>query len=253
MIIPEAPFFNPTDAENGRLDLMRIIRSGSPPTIIEIGEIKPDNDQGRKAGKADLEFYRRQVQAMFPGPLFNVMYMTLDPPLASVPFTDAPGTQCPVQELRVRGPKLGGQPGLYFYSCTPPRSQINRSCCGSAVPVPVTSEADEKSKEKAKDQAANPAPALQPSMARQIADFVRSLINTASDVEKAVEQFLRSHPEIVDYLHLAVLSIFLANILEDILTLGAGLADEPIVISICMTMLRMARAMRAATLVPVMP
>lgn len=254
-VIPEAPFYNPQDQENNRLDLMRIIQSSTPPTIIEIGEIKPDNDQGRKDGKRDLEFYKRAVQTLYPGPFFEVHFMELPAPQVSVPFTDAPQTQCPVQQISIRGTKLGGQPGLYLYGCTPPRSQINQTCCGTTIPVPVTSEADEKEKEKSKPSL-SPAPTgqsvpvSQPSMSKQIVDLIKRIVQTGADVEQTVGEFLKSHPEIVDYIYFSVATIFIANILEDIFTLGAGLADEPIVISICLTMIRIARAMRAAALVP---
>lgn len=128
-IIPEAPFVNPSDKENSRLDLLRIIQSPSPPTLVEIGEIKPDNNDGHKDGKRDLEFYRREVQARYPSPLYEVDFMDLPAPTQSEKFNDAPETTCPDQRISVRGTKLGGQRGLYLYSCIPSHSQIDKSCC----------------------------------------------------------------------------------------------------------------------------
>jgi hypothetical protein len=252
-IMPETPFVNPADMENGRLDLMRIVKSSTPPTIIEIGEIKPDNDKGRMDGKRDLEFYKNAVQAIFPGPLFEVAFMDLPAPAVSVPFTDAPpASQCPFQEFSVRNTKLGGQPGLYLYSCTPLGSQINKSCCGTSIPitVPKTSDADDKAKNEKPIQTPTNRPVLQPSVAksfeRQILDFIHDVIVSGKDVEQAVRQFLNDHREIVENIELIVAAIAAGAILADILSAGAATAKDPVVAAILMAMVRIARVMRLA-------
>jgi hypothetical protein len=119
--------------ENGRLDLIRINRS-SVPTLVEIGEIKPDNDQGREDGKRDLGFYRTEVQKLLKGPSFAVEFLDVAAPPAQLSIVEKPS--CRAQILTVRNTKLGGQAGLYLYSCNPPASQIDKSCCQSKAKDP---------------------------------------------------------------------------------------------------------------------
>lgn len=136
-VVAEAGFsipINEADEENSRLDLLRIDRSRTP-TVIEIGEIKPDNRKGRRHGKRDLQYYREQLQAVFKGPAFAVEFMDLAPPPGPAVMVESPS--CPAQGLTLRGPKIGGAEGLYLYSCNPARSQVDKKCCGQTVPVPV--------------------------------------------------------------------------------------------------------------------
>jgi len=124
-IIPEASYPNPNDKENGRLDLLRVDRTHTP-ALVEIGEIKPDNDRGVRAGKSDLDFYKRQLAQHFRGPEFAIQFLDIAPP-GPVSVTLAP--PCPAQTLSVRAARIGGPPGLYLFKCEPPARQIGAGCC----------------------------------------------------------------------------------------------------------------------------
>ncbi len=122
------------DTENGRLDLIRITKSPTPPfeTFVEIGEIKPYNASGVKGGHKQLAKYKRQVQAAM-GLLgvnsTNAEVSFLDAPAPPLPMPlPEPLSRCP-QEINVEGPFEG----LYLYSCAPPCSSCNQqTCCGPA-------------------------------------------------------------------------------------------------------------------------
>jgi hypothetical protein len=109
-IISEAPIYNPHD-DNGRLDLFRIDRF-SIPKIIEYGEIKPDNDNGVKQGRADLAWYGEQLSRIFRPPEWLVSRLDVAAPQGAVLFKDNTFPGCPVQVLSVRSTRpIGHEPG----------------------------------------------------------------------------------------------------------------------------------------------
>ncbi|HET8631526.1 MAG TPA: DUF4157 domain-containing protein [Thermomicrobiales bacterium] len=250
-VTTETGIYSPTDDDNGRLDLLRITWSPTPPflTSIEIGEIKPNNPKGIRDGARDLADYKAMVGAFSPGPHVSVDFLRLPPPALPLAFQDTTAPACPEQALMI-----GGTMGLYLYSCTPPRSEIPKDCCRARPPVPVPKPATEEERQK-ETQRQTPAPApgggLVPAPAgrsplEEITRFIRQLIETGEDVEAAARRFLSAHPELVNYLIGAAVTAIVATIVEDIATAGAGLADDPVIIAICYRIISVARAIRAA-------
>lgn len=131
-IVAEAPVNNPND-DNGRLDLFRVNRFGRPPRIVEYGEIKPDNADGLKQGRKDLEWYGEQLSRIFEPPDWLVSRLDVAAPPGVMLFKDNMRLACPWQELSVRGTKIGAhEPGLYLYKCDPPGRPARTStapCC----------------------------------------------------------------------------------------------------------------------------
>jgi hypothetical protein len=66
------------------------------------------------------------------------------------------------------------------------------------------------------------------------------LIATGEAAASAIPAFLESHPEVRNWLLAAGIGIIVATILEDIATLGAGLADDPATLSIALALIRAA-------------
>lgn len=128
----ERHLFNNDTSGDGRLDLVRVTRSSSPPyeTFVEIGEIKPNNFKGIKDGYKQLAEYRKIIQGSqsidsVSSANFEVSFLDDPAPQASMLFQD-PLSKCPPQELIV---ETQGD-GLYLYSCLPPKSEYSKEeCC----------------------------------------------------------------------------------------------------------------------------
>lgn len=258
----ETTIYYAGDEENGRLDLVRVIKSPVPPykTEIEIGEIKPNNFKGMKSGYKDLDYYKSRMEELqvllgASPELIGVTVMKVPAPKPPLAFRD-PTSKCPSdQAFFIDGPFSG----VYGYSCSPPRSSFpKKSCCDEGEkdpvkkPIPLPSREKKKQKEFAPNEfpILQPTPGLQPVLMQEILEFVHSVVETGGDVKAAVWDFLTKHPEIVDVIYAAAAAIFIANIIEDIVTLGWGLLDEPLVISVCWEMVSVANAIRAASLAP---
>jgi len=256
----ETTIYYAGDEENGRLDLVRVIKSPVPPykIEIEIGEIKPNNFKGIKSGYKDLDYYKMKMEElqviMGASPdLIEVTFMDVPAPIAPLAFND-PSSKCPSdQAFFIDGPFSG----IYGYSCSPPRSSFpKKTCCeeGEREPVPKLVPLGNKEKKKERNPTETPdpqpVPELTPVILQEILEFIHWVVETEADVETTVREFLQKHPEIVDVIYYAAAAIFIANIIEDIVSLGVGLLDEPLVISVCWEMISVANAMRAAALVP---
>lgn len=150
-VTAETPFYYPNDRENGRLDLLRVTKSSTPPfeTEIELGEIKPGNVDGIKRGHSDLAFYRQRAEAAqvilgVSRAQATIGFMDLPPP-ALGGFLPDPTSKCAGQAVTLEG--LSG--GLYTYTCAPPRSTLPRQqCCGTSIPVPVAKPAEDAKKKE---------------------------------------------------------------------------------------------------------
>jgi hypothetical protein len=173
----EARFTIPASGGDAILDLLHVTLSpGSPPSTVEVGEIKPNNVEGIKDGAKDLLFYMSELRLRFPAPFWEVVPMTLPPPVIAMPFRDGVSPFCPTQAVSVI--PAGG---LYLYSCAPPRSTIPSACCyPPPVPVkkPETKDAkDKKTADKKVDEPVTPplgAPI--PAAARDTALFFTILV-----------------------------------------------------------------------------
>jgi len=209
--LTELPFAAPGD-ENGRLDL-----AVATPTGLEIGEIKPGNAQGYLQGQADMAWYLATVKAAFPKSTVTPLTRPLEPEIGVFPNPRSPS--CPPQSLSVNPPVNG----VYGYTCSPPFSQLKRTgscgCDGKRQPV-----ADRQPARKT------------------ISDFIRGLLRTGESAATAIPAFLEKHPEVREYLLAAAVTIIVATILEDLVTLGVGLVDDPATLSIALALIRAARA-----------
>jgi hypothetical protein len=126
--------FTEIDEENGdmdgRLDLLEVIVNPAHRTIeANIGEIKPNNYRGIKAGVKDLLYYEAAVHFYFKTafPDYSVFVGRLDiaPNPAILPYTETQG--CPTQAIEVEN----AHDGLYLYNCSLTRAQLSgfRDCC----------------------------------------------------------------------------------------------------------------------------
>lgn len=80
------------------------------------------------------------------------------------------------------------------------------------------------------------------SYADKLKNFVRSLAQNTSNLEAKVITYLRQNPEMVAYIKGAAIGIVIATIVEDIITLGVGIADDWASFVIARTMWRVAAA-----------
>ncbi|HBL10040.1 MAG TPA: hypothetical protein DD379_01110 [Cyanobacteria bacterium UBA11162] len=76
---------------------------------------------------------------------------------------------------------------------------------------------------------------------QQIADFVEQVIQSGENAERAALRFLTEHPKIKYFLIGAAIIILVATLIQDLLTLGAGIADDPASFSIVWTLVRVAQ------------
>jgi hypothetical protein len=76
---------------------------------------------------------------------------------------------------------------------------------------------------------------------RQVADFVRRVLTSGEDAMQAARRFVAEHPEIRDYVVAFGVGVILGTIAEDVVTLGAGLLDDPATIAIGLALIRVAR------------
>jgi hypothetical protein len=79
------------------------------------------------------------------------------------------------------------------------------------------------------------------SAAEQILDFIASVLASGKNIDQAVTQFLKAHPEIVRNIELAVGAIAAGAIISDVLSFGTAIAKDPVVLAILATMLRIAQ------------
>jgi hypothetical protein len=217
----ELPFSAPGD-DNGRLDLAVAVPGG-----MRIGEIKPANENGIRQGILDMAWYLRAVSAAYPGQSIRPLSVSIVPGWVGV-FPNAAGPDCPTQNLYVNLP-MGG---IYTYFCQPTFSQLRRSglcnCEDQRRRVPVQ----------------QPVPVVTPAPAparRQVADFVRRVLSSGEDAVQAARRFVADHPEVRDYVVAFGVGIILGTIAEDVVTVGAGLLDDPATIAIGLALIRVAR------------
>ena len=229
----ELPLVDSND-DNGRLDLAVAVPGG-----FEIGEIKPGNEKGYADGITQIARYVSMISSRYPGrtvrPLTKVLPPVIFPTLSS---------NCPVQMLVVN-PPVGG---VYGYHCHPSFSELMRKGCRCPIPRrPQEDPEEEKNKKKKEAQAQKQnLPANAPSLATQILDFVQRVIAGGLDVEQAVRTFLQANPEIRRNVTAVVAAIVAGAILSDILSAGAAITKDPVVLGILAAMVRIARLMEAA-------
>jgi hypothetical protein len=115
------------------------------------------------------------------------------------------------------------------------------------LPVPVTAPDQQSAEDRNRRTNPQQQPVLipQPAM-QQIREFLRQVVESAQNAEEAARQFLQQHPELVNVIKAAAITIFLATIAEDILTLGAGIADDPATIAAAAALWRVATQLRVA-------
>ncbi|MDP8993224.1 MAG: hypothetical protein M3N31_09285 [Actinomycetota bacterium] len=223
------PVPSPGD-ENGVLDLMW--NRGGTEDEMAIAEVKPANAAGLLSGDRDLLWYEMQLEAVG----HKVTRLNLPPPYGPIPFPTLAPPNCPqAQEMYLDPPVLG----VYGYWCQPDYAELSRICdCrrGRRVPVPVP--------------VRRPVPVAPRPVLEQIRDFVRDVVTSSRDAEQAARQWLITHPEVVEYLttiaYVAAITIIVATIVEDIVTLGAGLADDPASFAAAAALVRVAHQMTAA-------
>lgn len=78
--------------------------------------------------------------------------------------------------------------------------------------------------------------------AQKLKNFVQSLAQNTANLEAKIVMYLRQHPEMVTFIKAAAIGVVIATIVEDIATLGAGIADDWASFVIARTMWRLAAA-----------
>jgi hypothetical protein len=76
---------------------------------------------------------------------------------------------------------------------------------------------------------------------QQIAKFVKQVIQSGENAEQAAQRFLAEHPEIKYYLIGAAVIIAVGTILEDIITLGGGILDDPASFAVVWALVKVAQ------------
>ena len=228
MLFTEFPLLPAPGDDNGRLDLAL-----PTPLGLLIGEIKPANPAGLLQGDIDLFWYENQLR-LFHLPVAGRLTLPPPPPPIVFPNPGLPGS-C-YQELTILPPVHG----IYMYYCEPDFAVLRASpaCqCKPRVPVPVPVRVPARVPARRRVPVPGLVPSLGPSpipdrrVLEAIRDFIREVVRTGEDAEQAARRFLRAHPEVLEYLAYAMIGVavvvVVATIIEDILTLGAGLLDDP--------------------------
>lgn len=77
---------------------------------------------------------------------------------------------------------------------------------------------------------------------QEIVKLVKRVVETGEDVDTAVQSFLIEHPEVKNYLIAAAVGITIGTLVEDILTAGGGILDDPASLGVVWALIRAARA-----------
>jgi len=76
---------------------------------------------------------------------------------------------------------------------------------------------------------------------RAIKKFLEDVVQGGLDAEAAAQRFLQENPWVQDFLIGAAITIVVATIIEDIVTLGAGLLDDPASMAAAFALVRIAQ------------
>ena len=151
------------------------------------------------------------------------------PPIPQSPWSvgnDYPAHTIPInsnEELVVR--QYPQFPGVVVY-------YQRRRQVPEPFPVPVPEPGRQTDEDQRRSNSPQQQPVLIPQSAmQQIREFLRQVVESGQNAEDAAQKFLQQHPELVYVIAGAAIVIFLATIAEDILTLGAGIADDPATIA----------------------
>lgn len=148
------------------------------------------------------------------------------PPFAWRVGTDYPPRMLPFNAGWLSAQQVPYLPGLVIYERL---AKDDPALDPQKVPLPQTDKKLEKKQKPVEQPVTQPIPATSMDM---ILEFIDWAVKTAQDAEKACQDFLDKHPELAELIATASVIIFVATIIEDIVTLGAGLADDPATIAI---------------------
>jgi hypothetical protein len=175
------------------------------PTNGQIYEIKPDNPSGLVAGQADVA---RKVAAAIVS-CVTAPGVTWHP--ATGYTTKLIPTANPLYDLEVREMA----PGVLGYRYK-----------ARTTPLPLVIPQD----------------AL-----KQIRDLVRQLKNAGNRAKEVITKFLKDHPELVTFIKTtaitAAITIIVGTIIEDIYTVGVGIADDAASFALAWKIIRFAQRM----------
>lgn len=175
---------------------------------------------GAPGGVVEAERYAAKAREHCPAPIpQNPWEVGNDYPAHTIPITGN-------MELVVR--QYAEYPGVIVYY------KRRRRDVTEPFPVPIPNPArDTESERSRRDDPKQqpvpvpvPVPLPQPAM-KQIRDFVRQVVQSGKDAHQAAREFLQRHPELVDLIKGTAVAIFVATLVEDLLTFGAGIADDP--------------------------
>jgi hypothetical protein len=175
---------------------------------------------GAPEGVIEAARYATQAQNNCPPPIPRMWSVGNDYPAHTIPIST--NDELVVQQY----PQF---PGVVVYYRRRRRRVSQPEPVPHGVPNPET---DEERRRLA-------APQPVPVPARQvIVDFIHRAAQATADVDRAVQEFLDQHPELVYVIAAAGVALFLATIAEDIATLGAGLLDDPATMALAWALFR---------------
>jgi hypothetical protein len=187
---------------------------------FRIGEIKPANVVGLLQGDVDLFWYEDQLRKLGT----PSRRMRLPPPPVTLTMPEPRAPNCPSQRLIVMPPIRG----IYLYYCEPDFAQLvrNPNCRCRA------------------DQEPAPQPVAVPRSARErVREFIERIRAGVADLDAEAARFIRDHPEVKALLVTAAIGLAVGTVVEDVLTLGAGTADDPASLAAVGALLRAAQVM----------
>jgi hypothetical protein len=177
-------------------------------------------------------FYLTAVAAAFPGKTVKPLNFTMAPWVSIFPNPIA-GSGCPPQGLFVNPPING----VYGYWCEPTFKDL------------VKDPACKCKKDEKKVEVPAPVPVLEkkakPSSSQRLFEFVEGVIaGGIKDIEAAGREFLQRNPDLVKFVMATGILTIVAMIVQDIVSLGAGIADNPVIIAIVTTLMRIAQELQ---------
>ena len=218
-------------AGGGFPDLARVTPGG----ILQVGEIKPSNIACVIDGEEQLLRYINQGNATDPSQaawraglgisvVAPILERNYSPPTISTP-----------NGLTIE--TAWCHPGLLVYNVVN-RRQRRRV----RVRVPATEPVRERA----------PQPTWENALPL-IARFIEQVILSGEDAQEAARRFVTENPWIRDFLVGAAIGVIVATIIEDIVTVGGGIADDPLSVIIAWALVRASQIapLAAPALIPV--
>lgn len=195
-------------------------------TVMEVAEIKPASWGCAVDGVSQLEGYISHGNAT-------------DPP--QVAWRAAGGISTVIPMLSSTYPSRTLTIGTYTVMiewCSP--GLLVYQVIGSSIPIPVP--APERSRET--NRGRSPVLVREQTAWEAIKQFAEEAIRTGQTGARAIENFLRAHPDLITVVIVAGIAGLIATFAEDIATAGAGILDDLVTVPFFARMISVALELR---------